>query len=122
MSPQSSKSERRHPRVATPQGIWVAWQDADSPNAKQSVSRVRDLNVGGLFISTSEPRPLGSQVTVLLSVPEGEIRASAVVRNFLPGEGMGIEFANMSQQDTARIHMLVTRLLRSQSTVPSDVS
>ncbi|MGA9592776.1 MAG: PilZ domain-containing protein [Candidatus Acidiferrales bacterium] len=115
MNLKPSKSDRRHPRIPTPQGVWVAWQDVDSPNAKQTVSRVSDLNVGGLFVTTTEVRPHGAIVSVLLSVPEGEIRATAVVRNSIPGQGMGVEFTEMSQQDSARIHLLVTRLLRTQA-------
>ncbi|MGC1910402.1 MAG: hypothetical protein WA660_01090, partial [Candidatus Acidiferrales bacterium] len=64
---------------------------------------------------TTEVRPHGAIVSVLLSVPEGEIRATAVVRNSIPGQGMGVEFTEMSQQDSTRIHLLVTRLLRTQA-------
>ena len=56
MHDKIGKSQRRYPRIQTPKGIWVAWQ---GDNVKQSVSRVSDLNVGGLFISTEEPDTLG---------------------------------------------------------------
>jgi hypothetical protein len=119
MNLKSSKADRRHPRIPTPQGVWVAWQDVDSPNAQQTVSRVSNLNVGGLFVATTEVRSSGSIISVLLYVPEGEIRATAVVRNSIAGQGMGVEFTEMSQQASARIHLLVTRLLRAQ---PADAS
>ncbi len=111
MTTERSKSDRRYERIATPKGVWVAWQDGK----QQNVSRVRDLNAGGLFIATPTPLALGSTVTLLLSVPEGEIRSRAVVRNVIPGEGMGVQFTELSQQDTIRVEKLVARLLRAES-------
>jgi len=83
MAKEKTKADRRHQRIATPKGVWVAWQDGK----QQNVSRVRDLNLGGLFIATPTPLALGSTVTILLSVPEGEIRGRATVRNIVPREG-----------------------------------
>jgi Tfp pilus assembly protein PilZ len=114
MTKGKSKADRQHQRIATPKGVWVAWQDGK----QQNVSRVRDLNIGGLFIATSTPLELGSTVTILLSVPEGEIRSRATVRNIIPGEGMGVQFTEISQQDRARVEKLVTRLLRVESSLP----
>ena len=87
----------------------MAWHQG----AQQNVSRVLDLNVGGLFVATPTPAPVATIVTILLSVPEGEIRSQAFVRNVTPGQGMGIEFRNMSQEDADRMERLVTRLLQA---------
>jgi len=106
---KDAKSRRRFERIPTPKGLWVAWQHGTI----QEVSRVRDLNVGGLFIAAPNPLPPGTVLTILLSVPEGEIRSQAVVRNIVPGEGMGIEFKDISSADSDRLDGLVTRLLRS---------
>ena len=108
----SGKTGRRFARIATPRGVWVAWQNGTT---KQSVCRVCDLNVGGLFVATAEPAPLGSMVSLLMAVPEGEIRAHATVKNVKPGEGMGVQFAAMGDQDTERLHKLVTRLLEADT-------
>ncbi len=105
--PADPKSNRKYPRIPTPKGVWVAWQDG----TQGSVSRVRDLNVGGLFIATPVPPAPGREITVLLSVPEGEIRGKAVVRNVTPGEGMGVAFKEISLQDAARLENLIVRLL-----------
>lgn len=102
----TDKNDRRYSRIATPKGVWVAWQDG----ARQEVSRVQDLNIGGLFVATDNPSSVGKIVTILLSVPEGEIRGRAVVRNVAP-KGMGIEFVDLREQDTARLQVLIARLL-----------
>jgi hypothetical protein len=107
--PEDPKSKRRYQRVPTPKGLWVAWQH----NNSQEVSRVRDLNVGGLFVSTAAAVPLGAIIQILLSVPEGEIKGQAVVRNVMPGEGLGIEFKDLNAQDADRLERLVARLLRA---------
>ena len=111
-----ARHDRRYPRVATPQGIWVAWQDGDE-QSKRNVSRVRDLNIGGLFIATSKPAALGVTLTVLFAVPEGEIRGRAVVRNVVPNEGMGVQFIELGQEASVRLQTLITRLLH---TAPTD--
>ncbi len=114
MVKQKSKADRRHQRVPTPKGVWVAWQDGK----RQNVSRVRDLNVSGLFIASPTPLALGSTLSLLLSVPEGEIRSRATVRNLIPGEGMGVEFTEISPQDQLRVERLVTRLVGVESSLP----
>jgi Tfp pilus assembly protein PilZ len=116
MAKESSKADRRYQRISTPKGVWVAWQDGK----QQNVSRVRDLNLGGLFVATTTPLDLGSVVTLLMSVPEGEIRSRAVVRNVVPGEGMGVQFSEISAEDAVRIQKLVTRLLRAESATTGE--
>jgi hypothetical protein len=106
---ENPKSKRRYQRIPTPKGLWVAWQH----NNSQDVSRVRDLNVGGLFVATPHTPPEGAIVQILLSVPEGEIRSQAVVRNVTPGQGMGVEFKDILPQDADRLERLVSRLLRA---------
>ncbi len=112
MPEASSKNDRRYTRIATPKGVWVAWQDG----ARQEVSRVQDLNIGGLFVTTEHPAALGTAISILLAVPEGEIRGRAVVRN-LSARGMGVEFVELREQDSARIQRLIARLLPASQDV-----
>jgi len=55
------------------------------------VSRVCDLSVGGLFLSTPVPRPVGVSAKLDFLVPEGAIRAEAVVQHLIPSRGVGCE-------------------------------
>jgi PilZ domain len=107
-----SKADRRHQRIATPKGVWVAWQNEKQ---QQNVSRVRDLNVGGMFIATPTPLPLGTSIPLLMSVPEGEIRGKATVRNVVAGEGMGVQLTEISAENQARLDKLVARLLVAEA-------
>jgi len=118
MAKDGSKADRRHQRVSTPKGVWVAWQN----DKQQQVSRVRDLNVGGMFITTPTPLSLGIILPVLLSVPEGEIRAKATVRNVVAGEGMGVQFSEITLENETRLEKLVARLLMAESSNSSSSS
>ncbi len=114
MPNEANRSDRRYTRIGTPKGVWVAWQDG----TRQEVSRVQDLNIGGMFIATLKPASLGAFVTLLLSVPEGEIRGKAVVRNVADSKGMGVEFIELSEKDGKRLQSLIGRLLGASENVP----
>lgn len=105
---EAAKKERRYPRVGLPKGIVVAWQSG----GMRIVSRVRTLGLGGLFILTSEPPPVGSIIKLFFELPSGEVRARATVRHSEPGSGMGVEFTGMGFEDRARLQQLLKRLLR----------
>lgn len=100
------QEKRRHRRLATPMGMWAKWE----ASGKKSVSRVCDLTVCGLFISTPDPPPIGTTVKLLFVVREGEIRSHSIVRNSVPNKGMGVEITAMSAEDRARLGKLVKRL------------
>lgn len=109
MSTETSSKDRRYPRISTPIGVWVEWECA----GRRTVSRVRDLNAGGVFIETQSPSEIGSELSLLFFVPEGEIRTQALVRNLRQGDGMGVEFTSISQPDSQRLVRLIQRLSES---------
>lgn len=98
--------KRRFPRVALPKGMLVAWQHSD----QRSVSRVTTLGLGGLFIATPDPAPVGSLVKLLFDVPDGEVRARAIVKNVKAGQGMAVAFIDMGYADRARLDQLLRKL------------
>jgi hypothetical protein len=104
----SSQKVRRYPRVPLPRGTLVAWEHLGI----REVSSVRSLALGGLFISTPEPPPVGDTIKLVFEIPGGEVRARALVCDSRPGIGMGIEFKTMAQDARARLHKLMDRLTR----------
>ncbi len=108
MTGKDTQEKRRYHRAELPKGLWVAWQGS----GQRFVSRVSNLSLGGVFIPTPEPPPVGTVVKLFFEVPGGEARARAVVRRTLPGRGMGVEFTNMGYQDRARLQQLLKELLR----------
>jgi len=106
----TTKSEfRRYPRLACPKGRILAWQTAH----KKRVSAVDNAGLGGLYILTPEPPAPGTFIQLLLDVPAGEVRATAVVQRSEPNEGMGVKFVAMEQEDRVRFSRWLKRLSSS---------
>ena len=95
----TAKKTRRYVRVELPKGMLIAWEHSGG----RKVSRVRVLALGGLFISTPEPPPVGEVIRLIFEVPNGEVRARAMIRDSQRGKGMGVEFTSMSQEARARL-------------------
>ena len=99
-------SRRLIPRVPTPEGLWVCWRCAGI----EDVSRVCDLSVGGLFLSTAILRPLGAKARLDFLVPEGQIRAEAIVHHQVPNGGLGLKFTAITDEDCPRLVALMDRI------------
>ncbi len=105
---KANPERRRYPRVELPKGTLVAWETG---GGQRVVCGVGGLSLGGLFISTPEPLPVGSIVKLLFELPEGDIRARGEVRHVQPGQGMGVRFTFMGYEDRARLRHLLNRLM-----------
>ena len=99
---------RRYTRVGLPKGMLVAWEHS----GVRKVSRVSVLALGGLFIATPKPPPVGDAIQLIFEVPGGDVRARATVRHSQQGKGMGIEFTAMSSEARARLNQLMKVLSR----------
>jgi hypothetical protein len=108
MTEKAYAQERRYPRVSLPKGMSVAWYGGDL----QLFSRVRTIGMGGLFISTPNPVPVGTKLRLAFQVPGGNLRPEAIVRNVAPGQGMGVEFTRMGPKEQLLLQNLMNRLLR----------
>jgi hypothetical protein len=99
-------SRRLVSRIETRDDVWVCWRC----EGIEDVSRVCDLSVGGLFVSTPMPRPPGTRAKIDFLVPEGQIRAEAVVRHVIPHGGVGLQFRAITDQDCPRLVSLMSRI------------
>ena len=88
--------------------MFVAWYGG----GEQQVSRVKTLGMGGLFLSGSNAPPVGTSLRLAFEVPGGSVQAEGIVRNTVPGEGMGVEFTRMGPRDQILLERLLRRLLR----------
>ena len=86
----------------------MSWYGGDL----QLFSRVKTLGMGGLFISATDPPPVGTKIRLAFDVPGGSVRADAVVRDIIPGDGLGIEFTRMGLGDKLLLQKLLHRLLQ----------
>ena len=99
---------RRFERIALPKGLDAAWYGGGD----QQVSQVKNLGMGGMFLAASHARVIGTTLKLVFMVPNGIVQAEGIVRNVVPGEGMGVEFTKMGPQDQALLEALLTRLLQ----------
>lgn len=99
-------SRRATPRAEVNEGVYVLWNF----RGREDLSRVRDLGVGGLFIETRGLKDLGAPVKVYFLVREGQIRADAVLRHVEPGQGLGLKFTAINDQDGQRFEALMKRV------------
>jgi hypothetical protein len=113
-------SRRMSSRVETLGDVWVYWRC----EGMDDVSRVCDLSVGGLFLSTSMPvpLPLGAKANLDLLVQEGQIRAEAVVRHLTPHGGLGLKFTAITDQDCPRLVALLNRIRTSSTLKPLSLA
>jgi hypothetical protein len=100
-------------RVETPGDIWVYWHC----QGMDDLSRVCDLSVGGLFLSTPITPPLGGKAKLDFLVQEGQIRVEATVRHLIPNGGLGLKFTAITDRDCPHLVSLINRI-RAQSSTP----
>lgn len=63
-----------------------------------------DVGIGGCYVETLFPPPVGARLKVLLWLGSSKLLANGVVRANCPGVGMGIEFLDLSWEDTDRLY------------------
>src|SRR5580765_1673532 len=105
MPKETSHATRRRQRISLPKGMTVTWNGG----GQQQVSRVKTLGIGGLFLCGPITLRVGTDLTLVFEVPGGMILADGVVRNIVPGEGMGVEFTKMNPQSRDLLEELLTR-------------
>lgn len=108
MAETVASRKRRYDRVVIPKGLQVAWQASGGRHG----SKVGTVGLGGMYIRTPNPPPVGEMIKMVFDVPGGEVRAKGVVRHSTQCQGMGVEFTTMQPEDRARLSQLLSRLLR----------
>ena len=105
----ASPSRRVNPRIE-PNQVWVCWRC----DGRENVSKVRDLSLNGLFLETKTLGTVGAATKIEFLVAEGQIRAEAVVRHIMPGDGLGLQFTAVADQDRSKFAALLRRLRNLQ--------
>ncbi len=69
----------------------------------------RDVSVGGLFLNTKTPLPLESLVALAFSLATGvpPVSCQGKVVYSMPGMGMGVEFAGLSEENRQSLEKFV---------------
>ncbi len=102
----SISTKRIARRVLNPPHVWVYFRC----DGRDDIARVRDLSVGGAFIETKKPKRIGAITNLHFLVQDGTIRADATVRHSREGQGMGLKFTAVREEDRKNLISLVSRL------------
>ena len=97
---EEKREPRRYPRYRGVKTVPVAWMTS---SGKKDVSKAEGLSMGGLFIRTPTPAEVGSLVLLLFKTPGGDVRVRAMVRDVIPGKGMGMAITSMDTEHRARL-------------------
>ena len=101
---ESNKRERRaHFRGKARPGrrVEIEYRRKDTDEAPLIQAFTRNIGVGGAFVATASPEPLGAQLRVSIRIPTSEraLELNAEVRWVSAGEasesGMGLKFQNV---------------------------
>lgn len=103
----SDDKARKYARVNLPRPKLVAWEHF----GERQVSTVKVMGLGGLFICTASPPPIGEVIKLVFELPGGEVRARARVCDSRDGKGMGIQFVSMGYEARARLNQLLTTMM-----------
>ncbi len=99
-APSLADDKRRIHRVAV--RLLVSQGGGSRP-----LGETRDLSLDGFFVDTERPLPVGSQLTLLLSLDaRTEIAVGAEVMRTVPG-GMGLQFRSLSPKARRRLRRFV---------------
>jgi hypothetical protein len=96
---RSDQEKRRYSRYRICLGIDIQGMDSGSTIHAQSA----DLSLGGCYVETLFPLPIGADVNLEFWIGSERIVAIGCVRASDPGVGMGIEFIDLSMSDTDRL-------------------
>lgn len=96
---------RKHAR--SPVRLAARWSQAEEPWEEVEC---RDVSLGGCFLETSTPPPLGTPVLVHLDLPGLRDQSGREVAAIIPSrvrwttpEGMGVQFGMMGARETAAL-------------------
>lgn len=108
-SPQEHAEKRKHPRVGFDFLVQVRSESLDEFRAVHA----KNLSVGGMFIQTPSPKPVGAQVYFQFTVKDGGTLIEGLAKVVHAGpNGMGVEFVSVLEPSASIIRTLVEARLR----------
>ena len=73
-----------------------------------------DISLGGCFVCTSKPLPLGTRTRITLKRKDQIVEALAVVRIVKPRIGLGVEFIDLEPPHNETLSRLIEQLRRTR--------
>lgn len=112
-----SGERRWHTRFECSGGASVRAEGSGYPIHGQ----VKDIARGGIYVETTTPLTLNTEVYVKMNVEDVPIESPGVVRTSYPMVGMGISFQNTSPENQERLAQVI-ETIRCKSSAPKGVT
>jgi PilZ domain len=111
-------TERRwHTRFECSGGASVRAEGSGFPVHGQ----VKDIAQGGVYVETTTPLTLNTEVCVKMNVEGVPIESAGVVRTSYPMVGMGISFQNISSENEEKLKSLI-HAIRHRAAAPKNLT
>ena len=98
------------------------WLNSQLPEPEQDDPPVScsltELSLGGCYLKTSSPFPMGTRVALSMATSNFEIRAGGIVRVAHPEFGMGVEFLQATLEQRDQVHQMVEYLRSNHDRAP----
>jgi hypothetical protein len=96
------QDKRLHPRAPLGQDV-----TCEVSGGEAIQGRARDISVGGVFIESEAPVAFGTEVTIVVRLPNTKVdaRLPGIIRWFNPG-GFGVQFGLLGARETHAISEL----------------
>jgi hypothetical protein len=114
---RSATEKRWHTRFECSGGASVRADGSGFPVHGQ----VKDIAQGGVYVETTTPLPVNTEVYVKMNVEGIPIESSGVVRTSYPLVGMGISFQNISRENQERVDNIIYSI-RNRVAVPKNMT
>jgi len=103
------KERRRYPRVSLRTELWIG-QDGIFTRTDENL---RDLSIGGAFVQSRQVFPVGSILSLRFKVPNvtNLVTCTAIVRNMEVGDGLGVQFLDLSGESLSQVEQFVANNL-----------
>ena len=102
--PQADGQERRvHRRASFYAEVWLGQEGVFT----RTVERLSNVSVGGAFIQTPQAYAVGSVLSLRFALGSNFITATVIVRNSRVGEGIGVEFLDLSPENSELLDELL---------------
>ncbi len=106
----STDDKRTTPRVATSPGNYVIYVEGSGS--------IRDLSLTGVFVVDEDPLPIGTTINFELRLHSCSIPVKGIVRRSIPGQGMGIQFVQLSPEGKILLKSYLDTVARSPGAKP----
>lgn len=107
-----NEPHREHPRVSLTTELWIG-QDGIFTRADEFL---RDLSIGGAFVQSRQVFPIGSILNFRFKLPNvtNFITCTGIVRNMEVGEGLGVQFLDLSGENLRQVQQYVEKTIAAE--------